>query len=221
MAQKYLNFMEILMAHRHLSSITNSVGTVGAVLAVALGATDAKAQAPSAEIQIAQAVLAGPVGQRAGAKVVGFRDDGTTLTLREGSNSLICLADNPTQEAWSVACYADSIDPYMSRGRELRENGVTDSQEVTQRRWDEADAGTLDMPVAPATVYIMHGEGYDAEAGEIIVPFLRWAIYTPWATTESTGLPQQPTGPSAPWIMFAGTPGAHIMITPAPPGGGN
>ena len=85
----------------------------------------------------------------------------------------------------------------------------------------EADAGTLAMPEVPATVYIMHGEGYDADAGEIIAPFLRWAVYTPWATLESTGLPPQPTGPGAPWLMFPDTPGAHIMITPAPPGGGN
>lgn len=197
-----------------------SGAVVVAVAATLAASADLDAQIPSREVQIAEAVMAAPAGDRAAATVIGWRADGTTVTLRKGTNALICLADNPAQDAWNVACYPRSIDPYMARGRELREQGITDSQEVTQRRWDEADAGTLKMPEAPATVYILHGEGFNAATGEVIEPFLRWAIYSPWATSETTGLPEAPTGPGAPWLMFAGTPGAHIMITPSPPGGG-
>jgi hypothetical protein len=210
------------MPRRHSNVMGTACGLGTLTLAVmALGTVDLSAQAPPAEAQIAEAVMAAPAAQRAGAKVIGWRDDGTTTTLREGTNGLVCLADNPVQEAWSVACYPVSIDPYMARGREIREKGLAEGQEVTQMRWDEADAGTLAMPEEPATVYILHGEGFDVAAGEVIAPFLRWAIYTPWATLESTGLPPQPTGPGAPWLMFPGTPGSHIMVTPAPPGGGN
>jgi hypothetical protein len=46
--------------------------------------------------------------------------------------------------------------------------------------------------------------------------YTRWVIYTPGATAETTGLPLTP-GPGAPWLMFPGTPGAHIMISPARP----
>lgn len=186
-----------------------------------LPATPADAQTPSPAHQLAEAVQPVPPQQRADATVFGFAESGEMVTLREGSNSLICLADDPNREGWSVACYHDSLDPFMARGRELRAEGVTDSGELAQRRWDEADAGTLQMPEVPATLYVMTGDGFDAAAGEPINSFLRWVVYTPWATAESTGLSATPSGPGAPWIMFPGTPGAHIMITPPPPAGSN
>ena len=34
------------------------------------------------------------------------------------------------------------------------------------------------------------------------------------ATPESTGLSTSPGAPGAPWLMYPGTPGAHIMINP-------
>jgi hypothetical protein len=179
------------------------------------------AQAPSSETQILQAVQAAPAPEQANATVLGFGADGSVKTLREGSNDLVCLADDPSREEWSVACYHGSLDPFMARGRELRAQGVTDSGELAQRRFAEADAGTLAMPEQPATLYVLHGEGWDEASGSVKSPFLRWVIYTPWATTEQTGLPSAPTGPGAPWLMFPGTAGAHIMITPAPPGTGN
>jgi hypothetical protein len=178
-------------------------------------------QTPPTEEQIAQAVQATPPQDRAGATVFGFTADGSMTTLREGSNGLICLADDPTRDGWSVACYHESLDPFMARGRELRAQGVTDSGELAQRRWAEADAGTLSMPEKPATLYVMTGDGWDAASGTVTNSFLRWVIYTPWATPEDTGLPTAPTGPGAPWLMFPGTAGAHIMITPPPPGTGD
>ena len=184
-------------------------------------AEHAAAQTPAPQVQIAQAVLAAPPQDRADATVFGFADDGSMTTLREGSNSLICLADDPNREGWNVACYHESLDPFMARGRELRAEGVTDSGELAQRRWAEADAGTLSMPEKPATLYVMTGDGYDAASGAVTNGFLRWVVYTPWATPEETGLPTAPTGPGAPWLMFPGTAGAHIMITPPIPGSGN
>jgi hypothetical protein len=191
---------------------------LGSALAIPIGA---QAQVPSTSVQIAQAVEAAPPQDRADATVLGFAADGTMKTLREGTNGLICLADDPSGEAWSVACYHESLDPFMARGRELRAQGVTDSGELAQRRWAEADAGTLAMPEQPATLYVLHGEGYDEASGTVVNSFLRWVIYTPWATAEETGLPIAPTGPGAPWLMFPGTAGAHIMITPPPPTPGN
>jgi hypothetical protein len=37
-------------------------------------------------------------------------------------------------------------------------------------------------------------------------------VYVPYATPESTGLSTTPG--TAPWLMYPGTPGAHIMISP-------
>lgn len=69
-------------------------------------------------------------------------------------------------------------------------------------------------------LYVMTGEGFDPASGSVVNPFVRWVIYTPWATPESTGISPQPTAPGAPWLMFPGTAGAHIMITPPQPAGG-
>lgn len=203
----------------HSMEATTVAVAVALALAAALAPTPARAQAPAPAHQIAEAVQAAPAPQRADATVLGFRADGSVVTLREGANELVCLADNPTQEGWSVACYHESLEPFMARGRELREQGVTDSGELAQRRWDEADAGTLAMPEKPAMLYVMTGDRFDAASGTVANGFVRWVIYSPWATPEDTGLPTAPTGPGAPWLMFPGTAGAHIMITPPPPGG--
>lgn len=190
-----------------------------AAVCLALVPSPAHAQTPAPDVQIAAALQAAPEAERAGAAVLGYAADGSVTTLRRGSNSLICLADNPGQEGWSVACYHQSIEPYMARGRELRAQGVTDGQEITRRRYAEAESGDLPMPEEPAMLYVMTGDGYDAASSTVQNPFTRWVLYTPWATLESTGLPARPAAPGQPWLMFPGTPGAHIMVTPTPPGG--
>ncbi len=198
------------------------IAALALVTATVLGPpTTAEAQAPPAGVQIAGALQAAPVMERDDATVFGFLDDGSMTTLRDGGGSLICLADDPNRDGWDVACYHESLDPFMARGRELRAQGVTDSGELAQRRWAEADAGTLAMPEEPAMLYVLTGDGFDPESNSVSNSFLRWVVYTPWATTQSTGLPEQPTAPGAPWLMFPGTAGAHIMITPPPSGAGN
>jgi hypothetical protein len=171
----------------------------------------------SAEMQIRLAVQAAPPDARAGATVQGWDGSGDFVTLREGSNSLVCMAPNPDRETFEVSCHHRDLEPYFARGRELSAQGVT-GNERTQRRWDEFTAGTLEIPYGTSN-HILVGSGFDPETGEIEDAFLRWVVYTPMATPESTGLPGTPA-PGAPWVMFPGTPGAHIMITPPVPGGG-
>lgn len=172
------------------------------------------ARVNDAESQIAAAVLAAPTEYREGAAVLGHTSDGELISIREGTNDLICLSDDPAREGWSVACYHASLEPFMAMGRELRAQGVTDSGELAQRRWDAADAGTLAMPEDPATLYVLTGDSHDPATGDVTNPYLRWVIYVPWATAESTGLATRPEFPGQPWLMFPGTAGAHIMISP-------
>lgn len=167
---------------------------------------------PSAAEQVASAVQAAPEAERDRVTVIGWTEDGGTTVLREGTSKLVCLADEPGDEEWSVACYHRSLEPFMARGRELRARGV-EGEERNRVRWEEAEAGTLQMPTAPATLYVLHGDGWDAEAGAVRNPFLRYVIYMPGATAESTGLPTTPAE-GVPWLMFPGTPGAHVMIVP-------
>jgi hypothetical protein len=102
----------------------------------------------------------------------------------------------------------------MARGRELVASGVTDPNERHRIRWDEAEEGTLDMPEAPATLYVLTGSSFDPKTDTVEDSYLRFVVYVPWATVESTGLTDTPLGPGTPWLMDAGTAGAHIMISP-------
>ena len=184
------------------------------LLAVAAVAGPIQAQVPDRADQLASAVLAAPEDMRAQAHVLGWDADGNTLTLREGNNGIVCLADNPGAEGWSVACYHSSLEPYMARGRELVAQGVTNPGERNDIRWEEMASGSLAKPEPMAVLYVLHGSGFDASSGEVTDPMLRWVFYLPGATAETTGLPIMPTGPGEPWLMFPGTEGAHIMVTP-------
>ena len=79
----------------------------------------AAADVPSAQVQIAGAVLAAPAELREGAAVLGYDAQGGRVQIREGKNELICLATDPTKTAFNVACYHKDLEPFMSRGREL------------------------------------------------------------------------------------------------------
>jgi len=180
--------------------------------ALALVSFTAVAEVPPADQQIAAATLAAPEDRRDSTTVLGYDAGGDLTTLREGTNDLVCLAADPDAERYSVACYHTDLEPFMARGRELTAAGVT-GKERAQQRLAEVDDGTLEMPREPRTLYVLTGSGFNAETGEIDDPYLRWVIYVPYATPESTGLSTKGS-PGAPWLMGAGTAGAHIMINP-------
>ena len=176
--------------------------------------TAAAQTAPSAEEQIASATLAAPEDRRAGAAVLGYDAAGKLVTLRKGSNDLICLADKPSDTRFSVACYHKDLEPFMARGRELEAQGITGNDRNEKYRWKEIKEGKLPMPKEPRILYVLSGKGYDAASGTVTSGSLRWVLYYPFATAETTGLSTKPKR-GEPWLMDAGTPGAHIMMTPA------
>ncbi|HTT61685.1 MAG TPA: hypothetical protein VMG35_07585 [Bryobacteraceae bacterium] len=178
-----------------------------------LASAAAAAGVPSPEVQIAAAVLAAPAELRDGATVLGYNPQGALVKLREGHNELICLASDPAKTAFSVACYHRDLEPYMARGRELTAQKVA-GQKRNEIRWKEVEEGKLSLPREPHTLYVLTGTAYDAAAGKVTNPYLRWVIYVPFATPESTGLATKPSE-NAPWLMYPGTAGAHIMINPA------
>jgi hypothetical protein len=170
------------------------------------------AETAPAEVQIAAATLAAPADLRAGAAVLGYNAQGELVKLREGKNELICLANDPTKTSSSVACYHKDLEPYMARGRELAAQKIT-GQKRNDIRWKEVADGKLALPREPRTLYVLTGTGFDAGTGKVAGAYLRWVIYLPFATPESTGLSTKASD-SAPWLMYPGTAGAHIMINP-------
>ena len=102
--------------------------TLAVILTALTPQAAATAPAPSAEQQIAGAVLAAPEERRADATVLGYDASGAMVTLRKGTGDLICLADDPKEADFDVACYQKDLEPFMARGRELRAKGVADKE---------------------------------------------------------------------------------------------
>lgn len=169
---------------------------------------------PPKDVQIKAALLAAAPQWRDGAMVLGYDEKGELEVLRPGTNNLICLADDPAAKDFSAACYHKDLEPFMARGRALRKEGKNGKQ-VFDIRETEVKSGALPMPKGPTTlaVYFAKEENYDRTTGDV-KGALRYVIYIPFATSESTGLPTKPEIPGGPWIMDAGTHRAHIMLNP-------
>lgn len=202
---------EVAMSPRRTLSLAGAL-FLGLLVAVPSVAAQEPGGDKSSEWLVATAVLAAPPQYRADAEVRAWTDDGALVTLREGSNGLICLADRPGDDQFQAACYHDSLEPFMARGRELAAAGI-EGNERNATRWREAEAGTLPLPEQAAMVYNLGFPGEDispdvdpATGGRL------HAVYMPYASAESTGLPVQPSA-DAPWLMFPGEPSAHIMIS--------
>jgi len=187
------------------------------LLALSMWSVQAQSTIPAAEAQIKGALLAAPADKQEGASVYGYNQKGEVVQLRKGTNEMICLADDPTQKGFSVSCYHRDLEPFMARGRELRKAGKG-MQEIFDTREQEAKSGKLKMPKQPTSlfVYTANDEDVNQTTGEVKNGYLRYVVYIPYATAESTGLPLKPDegAPAMPWIMHPGTHGAHIMISP-------
>lgn len=182
--------------------------------------------AQSAEEQVAAAVLPALGSLRATATVLGYAE-GKLTKLREGEGPLVCLADDPAEAGYQVACYHESLEPYMARGRELRADGMSDRDAIA-KRWDEIEAGKLAFPDR-AVLYSLSRPapaegGNPAVAGEPGEAAARsgelqalTVVYLKGATAEAVGVPENPRD-GIPWMMFSGRPTAHLMIhEPVPP----
>lgn len=168
---------------------------------------------------VGTAVLAAPAAFRDGAEVRAWTGAGRLVTLREGTNDLICLADRPGDDRFGAACYHASLEPFMERGRQLRAEGL-EGMDRQRARWEAIEAGEVPMPAA-AMVYNLgfETEEIDPATADPATGRRLHVIYMAGATAESTGLPTE--AGDGPWLMFPGSPSAHVMIgIPARPESG-
>jgi hypothetical protein len=170
----------------------------------------AKPIPPNAQ-QIAEAVTALPEDLRAGAAVLGYSPDGKLISLREAKNDMICLAPSPTEKNFHSACYHKAMEPFMARGRELRAQGVKDPQ-VDTVRFAEVKSGKLKMPSSPTMLYQIFGGNFDPATAKVTGGNWLYVTYIPFATSATTGLTDKGRD-KGPWIMYPGTPKAHIMFS--------
>jgi hypothetical protein len=171
----------------------------------------APAAVPSAAKQIAAAVLPLPEELRADAAVLGYGADGRLTSLRAGTNHMLCLADDPREAGFHAACYHDTLEPFMARGRALRAQGMTNTEAIDSVRFADVAAGRIRMPTV-ASLYSLTGDStsWDSTTNQVREGRALYVVYVPGATEASTGLSSHPRA-GMPWIMAPGTPRAHIM----------
>lgn len=202
-----------------MAGMTGKAIAKAGVLMVACAAASARVVSaqnalPTVEQQIAAAVLPLPAPMQAGATVMGYRTADKLETLRAGKNGMTCLALFAVEKNFHVACYHDAMEPFMARGRELRAQGVKDPK-VDTVRFAEVASGKIKMPKM-AALYQIFGKAnsWDAATGKVSDASTLLVVYVPGATAETSGLSPVPTK-TGPWIMYPGTPKAHIMISGA------
>ncbi len=191
--------------------------TLALVAAFPLGLAAQGATAPAippASEQVAAAVLPLPATLRAGARVLGYDAAKKLVELRAGANGMTCLADEPLDERFHVACYASTMEPFMLRGRELRAQGIK-GDGVDSVRFKEVKDGKLKIPAQPAALYSLTGKasGWNAATSQVAGASRLYVVYMPFATEASTGISSVPQK-DGPWLMLPGTPKAHLMFTP-------
>ena len=103
------------------------------------------------------------------------------------------------------------MEPGLARGRALRAEGVKGAQ-VDTVRFAEVKSGKIKMPTHPTMLYQIFGGTFDEQTGKVTGGSALYLTYMPFATTATTGLTSKPSEKS-PWLMFPGTPKAHIMFS--------
>ncbi|MFW6084688.1 MAG: hypothetical protein ACODAA_05690 [Gemmatimonadota bacterium] len=190
-----------------------SLATLFLLMSASGDAIPAFAQTTAAD-QVARAVLAAPESLRDGATVLGYggepREGDPLTTLREGDNGIICLADDPADDRFHVACYHESMDEYMALGRRLEAAGEG-RDAILSARQSAIDAGELEPPSAALWSLTVEAD-VEPEAGIPSDARRLSVIYVPYAGAADLGLPTRPDGDS-PWLMLPGTPWAHVMIS--------
>jgi hypothetical protein len=189
------------------------IGVIAAsAVSLAQGGGGRGAPAPSPPLEpgasqadVDKALIAAPAGQRDQATVIKWKPDFTYETLRRGTNRLVCYDRSgfPLQQPFSVQC--TSIANLDRVAQNLKAEATGD------RKKSEALLSAMEKDgtrVKPEYGSVWHSvAGPDRERAR---PH-HAMIAVPGATTQSTGLPENPRQGGA-WIMNAGTSTAHIMV---------
>ena len=157
---------------------------------------------------IAQALLPLPEDLKAGATVFTYdAATGARKVLREGTNFVECSPRNPADGF--TRCYNKVTAPRRDLSATLRAQKKSD-KEVEEALAAATKAGTIQPTPFGTVSYRLYGKKDRIQ--------LLWILSVPGATPESVGVSEGSQrdvaikGQGVPWLMLAGTPGAHIMI---------
>ena len=167
------------------------------VLAISVGAF---AQATS---DIDRTLAAAPANMQKDATVVQWKSDGTYDTLKKGTNRLVCYDRSGFGGHAPFAVQCTSI-ANLDRVAQNRKFEAIADKDARQKAIDDAEKnGTRVKPEYGSVWFSLNGP--DQEHARMHV-----TIAVPGATTQSTGLPDNPKQGGV-WIMAAGTTTAHLM----------
>ena len=161
-------------------------------------------QAPD---EVTQATLPLPEDLRAGATVYKYDSKtGERVVLRKGTNRVECTPRGVDGFTW---CYNTVSAPRRDFSAKLRAQGKTD-KEIQEAVTTATQNGTLKQTPFGTMSYRLYGKKDRIQ--------LLWVLSVPGATPASIGVSDGSQrdeaigGDGRPWLMLAGTPGAHIMI---------
>ncbi len=171
------------------------------VLAVMAASTSAFAQASADATAIP--LLAAPENLREGATIVKWNPDHTYMTLKKGTNRLVCYDRSgfPLQAAFSLEC--TSIANLDRVAQNMKAEALGDKMKSEAMLNAEEKDGTRVKPEYGSVWY--HLAGADKEHAR-----KHMTIAVPGATMQTLGLPENGRGGGV-WIMNAGTSTAHLM----------
>ena len=175
--------------------------TVGIILGALALSTSAFAQTP--EETINRALAAAPAQMREGATVIKWKADYTYDTLKKGTNRLVCYdrSGEPGRQPFAVQCTSVGNLDRVAQSRKFEANT---NKAARQAAIEAAEKdGSRVKPEYGSVFYMMNGPDQEHARPHT-------TIAVPGATTESTGLPDNPKQGGV-WIMNAGTTTAHIM----------
>ena len=159
----------------------------------------------ASQADVDKALLAAPANLKDQATVIKWKPDFTYDTLRKGTNHLVCYDQSgfPLQQPFSVQC--TSLSNLPREAQNLKAEAVGDrSKSQAMLNAMEKD-GTRVKPEYGSVWHLLTGPDRENARPHHLT------IAVPGATTQSTGLPDNPKQGGA-WIMNAGTSTAHIMV---------
>ncbi len=181
-----------------MKSTTSSLLALGVLLVAGGPAMAQDEAAPDQAELIAQAESAAPAAVATGATIHGFDESGQMITLREGTNGWWCMPDDPNTPGTDPMC------------------GDANAME-----WAMAWMGKTEPPAGKVGFIYMLAGGSDASNTD---PYATGPEEGNWISTgrhvmimnfgdTMAGYPAEPSpDTSTPFVMWAGTPYAHLMI---------
>ena len=172
------------------------------VLGVAALASSAYAQ--SNAVLIERALAAAPRRAREGAGVVKWNADHTYMTIKEGTNPLVCYdrSDERDRQPFAVQCTSKANLDRVAQNRRFRAESTDAAGE--RALMAAAEANGTRVKAEYGSPFISSDGAGQASAGT------HMTIAMPGATTASSGFPEDRSQGGA-YIMAAGTSEAHLM----------